>query len=87
MRLIYGKLCHSCYNRQLEALKGRDRRGKPVKFKIGIAVIYSDGKKFSGQVVTVDELVIDVIRKGNGKVISKPISGDNFELLDNTSCL
>lgn len=68
-RLIGGHLCVSCYNRELEYLKGRTRRGRiprnhPTLYRVGVR--YSaEGKsrvRTMERVTGLPELVIAVLR-------------------------
>lgn len=68
-RLIHGHLCPSCYNRQLEYLKGRNAKGNAPKYHPvlwRIAIRYMAGGRIKTlcrpHVVSSEELVIAALR-------------------------
>ena len=62
IRLVESRLCKSCYNRQLEVFKGRNRRGGVPKLKIQIQCGLPVANK--------TEIAIDVIRR----LIIRPVN-------------
>ena len=74
-RMIGGRVCVSCYNRELEVLKGRDGRGKvpknlPQVRPVMVAALVN-GRLHSVQVpyaVDEAEAALQVLRKTSGEV-------------------
>ena len=81
-RLIYKKLCVSCYNRQRETVVGFDRRGNPPTITLGkCSVLCSSDKQTlklsENKTNSVSELLIDVVRdKPDGFMVSKVINNE-----------
>jgi len=71
-------LCISCYNRQLEFLKGKNRRGTPPRIKIAdvalLVVNRSLLRVYRDSVTSVAEALVELVRQGNAERAALPPS-------------
>ena len=92
-RLIHKKLCVSCYNREREMARGKDRRGKPPRLAIELAeVLFCNGEAVSRlqvKATTFTEVLIDSLRDQHLVSITRYgfCPGVQVELFSDSACL
>jgi len=88
LRLIHGELCISCFNRDLEAKKGRNAKGHPprlMKLLHRETVMVTEGGKpprivGRDRVLDAGELMIRIARRATGPIVFERPSRNPFEV-------
>ena len=72
-RLVSGRLCISCYNRELEFKKGKDRRGKKPSLQLHMVTALVDGKPLTDLALSFVEMAVKAAKTAKPGSVVVPV--------------